>query len=209
METWSDKGDEQDNVIILPPPTIIPQKKTTANRSLLQKIESIIASYELQEKYSTLLTVYTLTIIEKLIKSKPEFFRIVESTLVRNINGSVLHAIDVPYIISIISMLYNLLFELKIDHMQYIEIPADTCGHLLKFIISVAIRERIIKIEDETEATLLILCCDNIIDACTRLLKIKHVLRKPDPPPTPPPPPPVFERKLEPVKEVEKTDCCC
>lgn len=198
MDTWSDNGEDLENVVLPPPIIIQPPKKTTANRNLLQKIEAIIASYELQEKYSTQLTIYSLTIVEKLIKTKPEFFRIVESTLVRNINGSTLSAQDVPYIISIISQLYNLLFGLKLDNLQQVEVPADTCGHLLKFIISVAIREKIVKIDDETEATLLILCCNNIIDACTKLLKLKPV-----------------EPKLEPIKEVikekvaEKVNNCC
>jgi len=72
------------------------------------------------------------------------------------------------------------------------ELPADTCGHLLKFIISVAIREKIVKIDDETEATLLILCCYNIIDACTKLLKLKN-----------------SEEPVKEEKQAEKADCCC
>jgi len=81
---------------------------------------------------------------------------------------------------------------MKIENSHNMELPADTCAHLLKFIISVAIREKIVKIDDETEATLLILCCNNIIDACTKLLKLKT--------------------SKEPVKEekqAEKADCCC
>jgi hypothetical protein len=195
MDTWSENGEEVEHVV-MPAPTIFPSKKTTANRNLLQKIEAILGSYELQEKYSIQLTVYSLAIIEKLIKTKPEFFRIVESTLVRNINGSTLYANDVPYIISIISQLYMVLANSKIDLNSDQELPADTCGHLLKFIINVAIREKVVKIDDETEATLLILCCDNLIDACTKLIKLKPI-----------------ENKIEPVKpvvkEVEKTDCCC
>jgi hypothetical protein len=196
METWSENGEDIDHVV-LPPPILVQPKKTTANRNLIQKIEAIISSYELQEKYSIQLTATSLSIIEKLIKSKPEFFRIVESTLVRNINGSTLYANDVPYIISIIAQLYNLLTNMKLDNNQFNELPADTCGSLLKFIINVAVREKIVKIEDETESTLLILCCDNIIDACTRLLKLS-----------------LNAKKVESVKEVdkkvvEKASCCC
>jgi len=184
MDTWSDNGLENENVV-LPPPVFVP-KKTTANRNLIQKIEAILSSYELQEKYSIQLTAYSLTTIEKLIKTKPEFFRIVESTLIRNINGSVLCANDVPYIISIISQLYNLLCNMNAD------LPADTCGNLLKFIFSVAIREKVVKIDDETECTLLILCCDKIIDSCIKLLKLKAI-----------------EQKTEEEKKAEKVECCC
>jgi hypothetical protein len=200
MDTWSENGEDHENVM-LPPPVFIQPKKTTANRNLIQKIESIIASYELQEKYSTHLTPYSLSIIEKLIKTKPEFFRIVESTLVRNVNGSMLRANDVPYVISIISQLFNLLITSHFD-LQVGESPADSCGHLLKFIFSVAIKEKIVKIDDETEATLLLLCFDNIIDACTKLLKLKA--------PAPAPAPvSVIKEEVDKKKKSNLTDCCC
>lgn len=198
MDTWSDNGEDHEPVILPPAPVIInTPKKSTANRNLIQKIEAIIASYELQEKYSTHLTSHSLTVVEKLIKTKPEFFRVVESTLIRNINGNILRANDVPYIISIISQLYNLLSTLNIDTSGS-ESHADLCGYLLKFIVSVAIREKIVKIDDETEATLLLLCCDNIIEACTKLIKLKPLV-------------PV-QIKREPEKEkvvVKKSWCWC
>jgi len=200
IETWSDSGEEVENVV-MPTPHPSPQKKTTANRTLLQKIEAIIASYELQETYSTQLTTNNITIIERLIKTKPEFFRIVESTLVRNINGSVLNANDVPYLISIISQLHDLLFKMKFDNIQYLEPPADICAHLLKFIFSVAIREKVVKIDNETEAKLLLLCCDNIIDSCIKLLKFKPIEQKPLPL--------SVVKPIEVKKTVEKTDVCC
>jgi hypothetical protein len=196
MDTWSENGEDPEPVSH-PPVIINTPKKTTANRNLIQKIEAIIASYELQEKYSTQLTVYSLTVIEKLIKTKPEFFRVVESTLIRNINGNILRANDVPYIISIIAQLYNLLSNLHIDNNST-EPPSDLCGYLLKFIVSVAVREKIVKIDDETEATLLLLCCDNIIEACTKLIKLKPMV-------------PV-QIKREPEKEkvvVKKSWCWC
>jgi len=31
-----------------------------------------------------------------------------------------------------------------------------------------------VKVEDETNAALLLMCCDNIIDACVKLLKLKQ-----------------------------------
>jgi hypothetical protein len=133
-----------------------------------------MASYELQEKYSTKLTPYSLDIIEKLIKTHPQFFRMVESTLLRNINDNKIMTTDVPYIISIVAYLYNILIILNKDIDFVMEEPADTSGYILKFVFSVAIREQLIKITDDTEATLLLLCCDNIIDSCIKLLKLKQ-----------------------------------
>lgn len=210
MDTWSEAGDEKD--------VTIGMKKNTAHRSLMQKIEAILASYELQEKYSTKLSTQSLRVIEQIIKTKPEFFRIVESTFIRNINNNEIEANDIPYIISIISQLYALLVSMNID--SHNESIPDTCNFILKFLISVIIREQLVRIEDETSAVLLILCCDNIIDACVKLLKMKTVadnktnkikenfLREPV----------VLEPLiLEPEKKIDKKttaienqkDCCC
>jgi len=179
MDTWSESGDDKDMnaapVQLYPhnlnPPSN-PTKKSTANRSLIQKIESIISSYELQEKYSTKLTLHSLDVIEQLIKKKPEFFRMVESTLVRNVSNNEILAKDIPYIISIISQLYMLLNNMHFDNIDYENI-SDTCNYILKFVFSVVIRENLVEVNNETGAILLLLCCDNIIDSCIKLLKIK------------------------------------
>jgi hypothetical protein len=198
MESWNDSGPAELNELIVAP---VP-KKMIANRNLIQKIEAIISSHELQEKYSTRLTTNSLNVISRLIKTKPEFFRVVESTLVRNINDNKIRANDVPYIISIISQLYNLLLVLNLETAQEQEPPADTCGTILQFLFSVAIRENLVKVEDETNAALLLMCCDNIIDACIKLLKLKQ------------PKPLAFfgqEQKAPVVKEapvVKKSSCC-
>ena len=199
MDTWSEAGgDEPENMVQLMP------KKITAHRNLIQKLEAIMASYELQEKYSTQLTPHSLSVIGKLLKTKPEFFRVVESTLVRNINDNKIQATDVPYVISIISQLYNLLALFNIETYPHtVEPTADTCGCILKFIFSVAIREHLVQIDDETDATLLLVCCDNIIDACIKLLKIK-----------PPKPISVLVSEPTPVPKqsvvvVEKKHGCC
>jgi hypothetical protein len=162
-----------------------------------------MASYELQEKYSTILTPHSISIIENIIKKKPEFFRAAESTLVRNIHNNKIDSNDIPYLISITSQLYNLILLLNITIPQQVENAADNCGTILKFIFSVAIRESLIKVDDEKNASLLLLCCDNIIDACVKLLKLKQ--------PKPveilgPVVDPILLPKKEPAKKV--STCC-
>jgi len=194
MDTWSDHGeDPADTIVYIPPPVV---KKSNVNKNLIQKIEAIVSSYELQEKYSTRLTLHTLAVIEYIIKKNPEFFRIVESTIVRNIRNNKIDAADIPYLISILSQLYNLiqLLEIDIKPTSETETSADTCGTILKFVFSVAVRENLIKIDDETNATLLLLCCDNIIDSCIKLLKLK-------------PPKPFAVLGI--TKSAEKADTCC
>jgi|LauGreDrversion4_2_1035121.scaffolds.fasta_scaffold01072_23 hypothetical protein len=165
METWSDAGDD----IVQPN---LYQKKTTANRTLIQKIETILASYEMQEKYSTKITQHSLDTIAELIKTKPEYFRMVESTLIRNINNDKIESHDIPYFITIISHLYNLLLITNMNNLKSNEDTIDTCSNILKFIFSVSIRESLVKIEHEQNSTLLLLCFDNIVDACIKLLKV-------------------------------------
>jgi len=165
MDTWSEAGDDKDHI------TSSGLKRNTAHRSLIQKIEAILASYELQEKYSTKLSTHSLQIVDQIIKTNPEFFRIVESTFIRNVNNNEIETNDVPYIIAIVSHLYTILVSLNIDSRT--ESTADTCNYILKFLISVIVREQLVRIENETSAVLLILCCDNIIDACIKLIKLK------------------------------------
>ena len=167
MDVMSDAGEERELL------TSSGIKKNISNRSLIQKIETILASYELQEKYSTKLTPQTLLIIEQLIKTKPEFFRMVESNVLRNINNNEIHSSDIPYIISIISHLYNLLITINVEGQYNSESIVDTCNNILKFMFSVVIREQIVKVDSDTDSTLLMLCFDNIVDACIKLLKLK------------------------------------
>lgn len=165
METWSDAGDD------IIHPNLHPKKKTS-NRTLIQKIETILASYEMQEKYLTKINQNSLDIISELIKTKPEYFRMVESTLIRNINNDKIDAQDIPYIITIISHLYNLLLITNMNNLKSNDHTIDTCSNILKFIFSVSIRESLVVIDDDTNATLLLLCFDNIVDACIKLLKV-------------------------------------
>jgi hypothetical protein len=79
METWSELGDEDDIMqhlkraedTIITHPMSSP-KKQTIKKNLIQLIEAILASYELQEKYSTKLTPFCMITIGELIKKKPE-----------------------------------------------------------------------------------------------------------------------------------------
>jgi hypothetical protein len=175
MDTWSDI--EETEIIELkdikdikdikePLPPIKNKNKPT--RTLIQIIETIFASSELQEKYSTKLTSDSINIIENLIKGSPQFFRMVENTFLRNVVKNKISSDNVPYLISIIAQLYEKLLFLNI-HKD----TADICSYILKFIFSVIIRENLINIDNEVNGTLLILCCDNIVDSCIKILKIQ------------------------------------
>ena len=171
METWTENNETDDIPHKRQSEESIPVKKPVVKRNLIQLIETILASYELQEKYSTKLTPFCMITIGELIKKKPEYFRMVESTLIRNIHDNKISADDVPYIISIISQLYNLLAMTRYDDIQHSESIVDTCGNILKFLFSVSLREGLVKIDNETDIMLLLLCFDNIIDSCMKLVK--------------------------------------
>ena len=213
MDTWSDNGndvEEESNHLKKIGEDIVSiatHKKPVVKRNLIQLIETILASYELQEKYSTKLTPFCMITIGELIKKKPEYFRMVESTLVRNIHNNKIRADDVPYIISIISQLYNLLLLTRYDDIKNSESIIDTCSNILKFLFSVSLRENLVKVDSETDIMLLLLCFDNIIDSCMKLLKpLKysefHREEKKQPEPVPVLPTTVVQ------KQGEKTSCC-
>lgn len=203
METWTENNETDDIPHKRQSEESIPVKKPVVKRNLIQLIETILASYELQEKYSTKLTPFCMITIGELIKKKPEYFRMVESTLIRNIHDNKISADDVPYIISIISQLYNLLAMTRYDDIQHSESIVDTCGNILKFLFSVSLREGLVKIDNETDTMLLLLCFDNIIDSCMKLVKQYKPIdllgsgKKPVPVPLP-----------DVVKVAEKTSCC-
>ena len=142
--------------------------------NLIQMIETILASYELQEKYSTKLTQFCMVTIAELVKKHPEYFRMVESTLIRNIHNNKIKAEDVPYIISIVSQLHTLLLQIRFNMMKNSEPITDTCSNILKFLFSVSLRENMVKMDSETDIMLLLLCFDSIIDSCMKLLRPIH-----------------------------------
>lgn len=148
-----------------------------------------------------------MTELADLIRKKPEFFRMVESTLSRNINDNKIKAETVPYIVSIISQLYLLLLP-KYDDNKHTESITENCSNTIKFLISVSLRENIIFIESETDIVLLIACFDDIIDSCVKLLKMRKptiLVEVKAPPPPPPPPAPIM---IEIPKKSSKW-CCC
>lgn len=211
MDTWSEQGEPVETTVVKknadagkPESVITATQKPVMKRNLIQMIETILASYELQEKYSTKLTPFCMITIGELIKKKPEYFRMVESTLVRNITDNKIKAEDVPYIISIISQLYNLLLMTRYDDIKNSEHIVETCSNILKFLFSVSLREHLVKMDSDTDTMLLLLCFDNIIDSCMKLLKPHkqfEVMGE-----AKPPPPPVFipEKVIK-----EKRSSCC
>jgi len=179
-------------------------KRNTFQRNLVQTVETILSSCELQEKYSTKLSHLCVSEMGELIKKKPEFFRMVESTLNRNINENKIKAETVPYIISIVSQLYILLLP-KYDDKIHGESITENCSNIIKFLICVSIRENIIFIESETDIILLISCFDDIIDSCIKLLKIRKPTEFVEAPP-PPPPPPTIDTIV--IQHKKKKWCC-
>lgn len=173
MDTWAEHGEDLEPHVRQAEevPAIAFNKKPVVKRNLIQLIETILASYELQEKYSTKLTPFCMITIGELVKKKPEYFRMVESTLVRNIHNNKIKAEDVPYIISIIAQLHNLLCMTRYEDIANSEPITDTCSNILKFLFSVSLRENLVKVDSETDIMLLLLCFDNIIDSCMKLLK--------------------------------------
>jgi hypothetical protein len=174
MDTWSDAGHDEDDIPLKKVEEVIIVKKPTLKRNLIQMIETILASYELQEKYSTKLTQFCMVTIAELVKKHPEYFRMVESTLIRNIHNNKIKAEDVPYVISIVSQLHTLLLQIRFNTMKNSEPITDTCSNILKFLFSVSLRENMVKMDSETDIMLLLLCFDSIIDSCMKLLRPIH-----------------------------------
>ena len=144
------------------------KSRDTQSKTLPQILELIFASTELQEKYSIRLNNNILDTVEKLLESNHQYFRTVENTFIRVIKDYKIESNNVPYIIAIIGQLYDILSSLGFQK----ELIPDMCCSILKFITSVIVRENIVAFEDETKILLFLLCIDNIIDSCIKLLKL-------------------------------------
>lgn len=144
--------------------------KTRIRNALLEKLDAIFLSWEKQEKYYKKISHKNVIVLRKLIKRHPDFFRVVQSILFRNITDNEIKTDNIPAIISIISKLYHILLIHKDDEFMYIDSPIEICSQIIKFIVYVAIQENIVDTDTDTDKMLLFSYFDRIVDSCVKLL---------------------------------------
>jgi hypothetical protein len=139
--------------------------------NVITKIEKIITIKNLTDSFTNRLTKYSMCVIKSIIKVNPEFIISIDNIVIRNItditnNG--IEANDIYEIIIIISKIYNIILVMNFNLQKQIEITAEICGYIVRFIISVSIQEHNVKNKE------LLVSFEKIIDACVKLLQLKN-----------------------------------
>lgn len=111
-------------------------------------------------------------ILEKLL-GEAQYFDKVEEYLHAIIKDNKLDAKDVPIVMLLLTELYERLqgFSMK-------DISTETCGEVIKTIVEIAIKEKIVPVNEEDLALLSTIY--NIVDTSIRLIKMRNQLDEGD-----------------------------
>ena len=85
-----------------------------------------------------------------------------------NITNDEIDVNDMYEVIIIISKIYNIILVMNFNLQKQVEITAEICGYIVRFIISVSIQEHNVKNKE------LLASFEKIIDACVKLLQLKN-----------------------------------
>ena len=133
--------------------------------NIIIKIEKEIILRELTNPITNRLTEYTMSIIKRLIKNNPDFIIYIEQIIIKISKHNKIDSNYIPEIILIISRLYNIILIINSKYQRYTEVTNEICGYIFKFIITLSI--------NNTKNNSVLICFDNIIDACIKLLQSK------------------------------------
>ena len=136
--------------------------------NVITKIEKIITIKNLTDTFTNRLTKYSMSVIKSIIKVNPEFIIIIENIVIKNITDNGIDANDIYEIIIIISKIYNIILVMNFKFQKHIELTAEICGYIVRFIISVCIQDNNLNNKE------LLVSFEKIIDACVKLLQVKN-----------------------------------
>ena len=132
-------------------------------RTLVKVLRMVLNHTDSLDKYSFVITPDIRIILDKLIEHDT-YFDEFELVLKEIIKDGKIDAKDVPRIMILLSDLYV--------RSQIMNVPFDenTCGYILKIIFNIAVKEGLIKINDDELA--LMKCVYNIIEMSVKLLQM-------------------------------------
>jgi len=136
--------------------------------NIITKIEKIIRIKKLTDTFTNRLTEESMSLIKSIIKVNPEFIISIENIVIKNITNDEIDVNDMYEVIIIISKIYNIILVMNFNLQKQVEITAEICGYIVRFIISVSIQEHNVKNKE------LLASFEKIIDACVKLLQLKN-----------------------------------
>jgi hypothetical protein len=155
------------------------------NYSFIKIVERLISVQQLRESYSTRLNIYSMTTIKRIIKTNPELFGKIENVVSRKINkedseneieNKYGFYDDVDEIISIICELYGIVAVINVLTQRHIELTAEICGYIMKFLFNICVQENFLNknIENDSDKNELILYYNGIINSNIKLLRVRN-----------------------------------
>lgn len=130
--------------------------------SILFLITKLVSDMELQKKYAMPIDAKYIHFIKQIIQKNPDYFSSLETSLDTIIKDNSISVSDFPEIVKMIIYLYVIL------HSICSKDTVDICAGILKLIFFIAVKEKIVVVENETDV---IITFDVFIDSIVELLK--------------------------------------
>jgi len=153
------------------------------NYSFIKIVERLISVQQLRESYSSRLNIYSMNTIKRIIKTNPELFTKIENVVSNKLNINSENDSnnkydffdDVDEIISIICELYGIVAVINVLMQKHIELTAEICGYILKFLFNVCVQENFLNknIENDDKSEM-ILYYNSIINSNVKLLRVRN-----------------------------------
>jgi len=147
-------------------------EKSIIVNTFVQTLQLILESSDLS-KYSVQLNPELIKLLLNVLKSNPEYFNSLESTLLVILNSGKIDISSIPNIIILIKELYQILYNLNVQDIKK-GLNISSCELILKFVINVILED---KIPDQTERTELLTAVNGIISLGIELIAIRKVLK--------------------------------
>jgi hypothetical protein len=137
-------------------------------KTLAKLVELILLSQENNEKYQISISPEVQSILAKLMDHATCLDE-VEKSLKEIIKDDKINANDVPQIMLLLTSIYDVVKDFKMS-----SITTKNCGDVLKVLVDIAIKEKLIVINDDT--AIIIECLSNIIDSSILLMQLKDAM---------------------------------
>jgi len=140
---------------------------TLLQTTLLDLITKMVSDHELQKKYELPIDARYIECLKHITEKHPNYFASFESALFGIVKDGRISTADFPEIVKMVMELYIVL------HSVHPKDIVDMCANVLKTMFFIAVKEKIIVVENENEV---IGAFDNFIDSVVELLKMHSQL---------------------------------
>jgi hypothetical protein len=132
-------------------------------KNLLDLIIKVVSDHDLQKKYEFPIDAKYIECLKQITEKHPNYFASFEASLLAIVKDGRISVADFPEIVKMVMELYTILYSLHPNDL------VDMCAGVLKTVFFIAVKEKIIVVDNENEV---IGAFDNFIDSIVELLKM-------------------------------------